>query len=160
MEWRAVEEFPNYIVSESGEVKNIHTGKTISTNLSHTGYRQISLWRDGKKYSKRLCRIVAKSFCDGYFDGSEVNHKDENILNDNANNLEWVTHIYNMNYGTRNKRVAEKLSIPVIAFTDIEEHTFKSISEAAKTVRGNTSNICACIKGKQHIAYGFKWRYA
>lgn len=41
---------------------------------------------------------VAHGWVDGYFKGAEVNHKDFNRNNYNADNLEWVTHEYNVKY--------------------------------------------------------------
>lgn len=38
------------------------------------------------------------------------NHKDENKLNNNPNNLEWCDNSYNNNYGTRNKRIAKAVT--------------------------------------------------
>ena len=38
--------------------------------------------------------------------GLYINHKDENPKNNNVDNLEWCTHKYNMNYGTRNRRIS------------------------------------------------------
>jgi len=162
MEWRAVKGFPNYVVSDTGEIKNVNTGKNIAICYSHNGYHRVTLWRDGEQYSLRLCRIVAAAFCDGYFDGAEVNHKDENIENDCASNLEWVSHIDNMNYGTRTKRAAEKLSAPIIGVntSNGEEVVFASLHEAGRMLSASCANICACLKGRQHSSYGYYWRYA
>ena len=44
---------------------------------------------------------VAHAWVNGYFDGAEVNHKDFNRENYNADNLEWVTHKENINYTVR-----------------------------------------------------------
>lgn len=41
---------------------------------------------------------VAHAWVDGYFKGAEVNHKDFNRNNYNADNLEWVTHEENIQY--------------------------------------------------------------
>ena len=41
---------------------------------------------------------VAKAWVDGYFEGAEVNHKDFDRMNYNADNLEWVTHTENVQY--------------------------------------------------------------
>lgn len=38
----------------------------------------------------------------------EINHIDENIHNNCVDNLEWCTHLYNMNYGTRTIRAIHK----------------------------------------------------
>lgn len=39
----------------------------------------------------------------------EINHKDENKHNNSVENLEWVSHEYNINFGTGNKRHSEKM---------------------------------------------------
>ena len=44
---------------------------------------------------------VAHAWVDGYFDGAEVNHKDFNKMNNNADNLEWITHEENVKYSVR-----------------------------------------------------------
>lgn len=41
---------------------------------------------------------VAYGLVEGYFDGAEVNHKDFNRKNNNASNLELVTHVENIKY--------------------------------------------------------------
>lgn len=41
---------------------------------------------------------VAHGWVEGYFEGAEVNHKDFDRNNFNADNLEWVTHSNNVKY--------------------------------------------------------------
>ena len=41
---------------------------------------------------------VAYGWVDGHFDGAEVNHKDFDRTNFCADNLEWVTHLQNVEY--------------------------------------------------------------
>lgn len=55
-------------------------------------------------------RLVAKHFIDNPYNYPEVNHKDEDKTNNHIDNLEWCTHLYNMNYG----EVKEKISSATI----------------------------------------------
>lgn len=48
---------------------------------------------------------VAYAWVDGWFEGAEVNHKDFNRMNYNADNLEWVTHGDNIRYSRDNNPV-------------------------------------------------------
>lgn len=41
---------------------------------------------------------VAHGWVDGYFEGAEINHKDFDRMNYNADNLEWLTHVDNIRY--------------------------------------------------------------
>ena len=43
-------------------------------------------------------QYVAMAWVDGYFKGAEVNHKDFNRNNFNADNLEWLSHEDNVKY--------------------------------------------------------------
>lgn len=54
--------------------------------------------------SIKIHRLVAKAFIDNPNKYEQVNHKDENKLNNNANNLEWCDLNYNINYGTSHAR--------------------------------------------------------
>jgi len=38
--------------------------------------------------------------------------------------------------------------------------TYKSVSQAARVIGGDASNIRAVLNSRQHKAYGFQWRYA
>lgn len=45
---------------------------------------------------------VAKAWVDGWFEGAEVNHKDFDRTNFNADNLEWITHRENILHSRNN----------------------------------------------------------
>lgn len=45
---------------------------------------------------------VAHGWVPGYFEGAEINHKDFDRNNYNADNLEWVTHKQNVDYSVNN----------------------------------------------------------
>lgn len=62
-------------------------------------YFIVSISDGHRNYSHfKVHRLVALHFVEGYKKGLIVNHKDENKLNNRADNLEWCTYQYNLNY--------------------------------------------------------------
>lgn len=91
-------------------------------------------------------RAVAKAFVPGYFDGAQVNHKDENKQNNRYDNLEWVTPKENANYGNRNKKCQNAANkqhgyvVEQYSTTGELVSTFPSQRAAAKSI-GATARI-------------------
>lgn len=96
--WKQVEAFPNYIISNTGVLKNTKTKKTIKPHLSNTGYYVCSMSNNGKISSSNIHTLVAKAFVDNPNPAlyTEVHHIDGDKLNNNADNLKWVTRQENL----------------------------------------------------------------
>lgn len=177
MIWRAIDGFPLYEVSDSGLVRNSRTGRILSQEITYAGYARVILMPTRKKYA--VHRLVAKAFVDGYKPELQVNHKDENKLNNYADNLEWCTAKENTNYGTaRTRTVATRKAIsgytkavksmqkanwkPVCAYDEDGNlvATYSSATEAGRKLGVDRSNISACLNGKLSKSNGFIWRFA
>ena len=173
--WKDIEGYEGrYQVSNRGNVKSLERTvwnnrgyyKTIQERIlkagkSNTGYLQVALFKDGKAKGYLVHQLVATAFCENPMRYTEVNHLDEDKTNNKVENLEWCSKSYNNNYGTRNKRIAEKKCKPVIA---IEKRTglkleFSSALEAERETGINNSNIIQCCKGKRNSCGGFYWMY-
>ena len=100
-----------YEVSNMGNVRSLHYKQPYLMNpvIDAKGYKRVSFTkRNSKKYVRcGVHRLVAQAFIPNPDNLPEINHKDEDKLNNRVDNLEWCTHMYNNNYGTRNKRVSE-----------------------------------------------------
>lgn len=83
----------------------------VKTHIHKLGYYRVTLSKNNKSKNYLLHRLVAQVFIPNPNNLPQVNHKDENKLNNNVNNLEWCTRSYNCRYGTRTKRIAEKTRI-------------------------------------------------
>lgn len=88
-EWKTVEDFPNYKVSNLGRIKNKH--KILKTYVINSGYLCIKLHNENGRKSFLVHRLVAQLFINNESNHSEVNHIDGNKDNNCASNLEWVT---------------------------------------------------------------------
>lgn len=91
-----------YKVSNIGNVAN-KKGELLKGSFNKRGDRtDRTVNIKGKVW--RVNRLVATYFIPNPLNLPQVNHKDENPLNNDASNLEWCTPIYNMRYGTRTER--------------------------------------------------------
>lgn len=93
-----------YIECINGK-KNYKYSQIIKPTKINSGYLSANLHLDnGHVYRELVHRIVAKHFLPNPNKFEEVNHKDENKLNNNVENLEWCTREYNSIYGTCQER--------------------------------------------------------
>lgn len=102
IDWRPVVGHGDYSVSNTGLVYSHKINRVAGFN-NYIGYR--SAWIDGK--SKYVHRLVAEAFIPNPDNLPCINHKDENGLNNNIDNLEWCDKAYNNRYGTSNARASE-----------------------------------------------------
>ena len=158
---RIIENYPNYTISDKGEIVNTNTNKELKGYIRKDGYVIISLSKGGKKYKCYLHRLGAETFIPNPDNLPQVNHKDENKTNNCVSNLEWITPKDNCNYGTRNERQGLGHSKPIEQY-DLDGNLIKEWDSAAQVERDlgfNHQNISKCCLGQQKTAYNYKWRY-
>ena len=169
--WKEIEGYSGkYQVSNLGRVRamwrsnqyghkidNIHYFKPV---LNRNYYRvPLSIGNKTKYFYVHI--LVANAFVPNPNGYPQVNHKDENTKNNCADNLEWCTPKYNSNYGTRNRRMGDTQSIPIIQLTKNGEivREWKSAAYAAKVLGLKASYINSVVNSKPHrnSAYNYKW---
>lgn len=99
----------------------------------------------------------------------QINHLDENSLNNDISNLETCTAKENMNWGTVKQRLSEDRkgilnnhrSIPVVAYylDDYEVEHYPSIAEAGRQLGIDYKYIIDCCKGYRVQYAGRIWQY-
>ena len=88
-----------YLASEDGEIYSKRYNKFLKPAITKDGYAQVSLvGENGKQYSYKVHRLVAKTFIDNPNNLPEVNHKDYDRLNNFVSNLEWCNHYDNIKH--------------------------------------------------------------
>lgn len=87
-------EITRWSVNEQGQVRNDETGYFLKGSILNT-YRYINFRWNGKSKNKAVHRLVAEAFLPNPNNLPVVHHKDSNRLNNNLDNLEWVTYQQN-----------------------------------------------------------------
>ena len=169
--WKDVAGYENlYKVSNLGNVISFKHKKPfiLKPIKDRKGYLRVGL----KIYNKPvklyfLHRLVAQAFIPNPNNYPIINHKDENPLNNNVENLEWCSYQYNINYGTAQERKAKAqtnrkdLSKPVLQYdkNGIFVKEYHSIQDAERKTGVHQQNICMVCKGKLKSSGGYVWRY-
>lgn len=142
------------------ELRTIHA-KILKYNTITSGYKQVALYKSGKRKCLLIHRLVAEAFIDNPHNLPQVNHKDGNKTNNNVANLEWCTAKENMVHSVEhNIRTDLK---PVDMFSKAGEYikTFNCIREAGRVLGIKHHNISMCCRGKYgyKTAGGYIWKF-
>lgn len=159
--WKVVADFPDYMVSQLGRVKNARTGRILKPYLADENYYELNLWHERKAKHVRVHRLVALSFCEGYASGLEPDHIDGDKTNNVATNLEWVTHAENGRraYALGFNRPTLRRNVRPIEIVETGE-VFESAAACARAIGGRQSTIQKLVNGICKTHLGFTYRYA
>lgn len=179
--WRDVVGYEGlYEVSNLGNVRSLFRyKKQLKWNVLGSGYASVQLFKE--KVGTRLLvhRLVAKAFLPNLDGLPVVNHKDENKLNNNVDNLEWCTQQYNLAYNDGYRKRADNtrwfydeirvrfkennpaIKLPVIQMNLSGEFIkeWPSAKDAVVALGYKSDHICECCKGKRETSNGFRWKY-
>jgi hypothetical protein len=99
-QWKVVDEFPNYEVSNFGEIRNSKFSRPNRTSLNTNGVVTTYLCKDKKQYARSLALIVAKAFLDKpeRADFTNIIHLDGNKQNCLPSNLVWRPYHFAVKY--------------------------------------------------------------
>jgi len=162
-EWRSIPGYEEiYEASNLGRIRTAEGKTTSSARFSKRVWRQrilkskqkirrggkrdeqVTLWKDGKGKMFLVSRLIALTWCDGYSDGMTVNHIDGNTLNNNAENLEWITLAENIRHGFDTGLYSHCKPCTIIS-SNGEQKSFRSMQEASKSIGRNVRYIEQCL---------------
>jgi len=186
--WRPVVGFEErYEVSNLGRVRylpnkgNHFTQKIMKTVVHRDGYIVLCLMNDnGKRYCKKMHRLVAEAFIPREIGKNIVHHKDSVKTNNYPSNLEWTTISDNTHFASRDgllcgnhyysperkKQIAqigrEKCSVPVIQVDSNGNVVtrYPSVMDASRCTGIRRATIRDICKGRRSQFNGTYWRYA
>jgi len=107
--------YENYQIGENGEVYNKKTGQEIKQSI-RTGYYSVRMINDdGNVKNVRIHRLLGGAFISNPLNKKIIDHIDRNRLNNNLENLRWVTSSEN----NTNKTVSSKNKLGIVGITDM-----------------------------------------
>lgn len=173
--WKTLNLNPNYQINEKGELFNLKTKRYLKGSLDKDGYKIYTIMMtDGIHHkSIKAHRLVAQYFLDNPEQLPEVNHKDRNKLNNNVENLEWISHNDNVEHWRKTEKFATDVPLnddrpsmlnkgkcPVGQYTleGVFIAQYESYTQAQKQTGIRSGNISLAARGKRHTAGGFIWK--
>lgn len=176
--WKTITDYPEYEVSNLGNIRSVdrefydnlgrhYFKKGQMIKLEHQnnedGYIQIMvhIWSGKKEYRLIVARLVATAFIPNPHNYSQVNHKDENSLNNNIDNLEWCTCKYNINYKDLVARRSKKKRRSIDVYDKQGEflETLSSGVEASRKYNVSRGMISQCCNQQINSAKGFYFKF-
>lgn len=109
-EWKRIEGFEDYKISDLGRVKSFKLGKEriLKPSKDTGGYLLVSFYNK-KPYTKKIHRLVALAFLPNIEKKRCINHRDFDITNNHIENLEWCTHKENIQHSVSHNRWSKVL---------------------------------------------------
>ena len=154
-----------YQVSNLGQVRSLNYKKTGKIKLlklcaNTYGYYSVTLRKNNFRKTGVVHRLVAITFIENENNLPCINHKDENKLNNNVNNLEWCDYKYNINYGTAIQRGVNKRKVKVNCY-NLSCKLVKKYNSIKDTKNDGFIPQCVyrCCRGitKTHLGYRFEY---
>lgn len=95
-EWKTIDEFPNYIISNMGRVYSKKKSRIIKPYFCPFRHNALYYYvkcvnAEGKPISRTLHKLIALAFVQNTENKPIVHHIDGNRYNNRADNLKWVT---------------------------------------------------------------------
>ncbi len=159
-----------YSVKRKAPNNGMCGGYCLKHRKWQNGYRFVALSNHGKGKQFSVHRLVAKAFVDNPNGYDEVNHKDGDKSNNNAENLEWCTRSQNNAHAVKNglRDIGKMQSVaweanrkPVIFSLEGKEIArFRSTKDAADMTGISRSSISACLNGRNRSCRGYEVKYA
>jgi hypothetical protein len=173
--WKDIDGYDGkYQISNTGRVRSFtrwKNGKDLKAGINTHGYYIVNLVKDGRKNIefKLVHRLVALHFIPNPNELPEVNHIDGNKLNNNIDNLEWVSRFDNIRHAYKHGLIPKRrgkdncLSKRIIQ-KDKKGNIIKvwdSMADINRELGYADNGISCCCNKKPHYktAYGFIWEF-
>jgi len=114
--WHTVPKFPNYEISETKLFRHKKTLRVKKFYLDDSGYLRTNVNYLGKKHKPGQHQLIGWTFVPNPFNKPELHHIDEDKLNNNKENLMWVTKEEHRAISKANEQTCHKIKRDDVVF--------------------------------------------
>lgn len=170
-EWATLPRCDDYLISQTGRILSHKRGmwNELTPYEGKNGYLYINLRIDMMTVREYIHRLVAETFIPNPENKPAVNHIDGNKLNNDVNNLEWVTYKENAIHALRTglshvpdvKILIEAIRKPIKAINidTGEEYVFRSQADAAEALGISRCHLNMALKHRCPHARRYVFEY-
>jgi hypothetical protein len=115
----------------------------------------VTLSRGGRVATYRIADLVAKEWVENKMRWLYVRHKDGDVRNNRAENLEWCPD-KEVVRGCKSKLARKVLQLDMMGGL---VGKFNSVSDASMVTGVDKSSISRCCRGSAMSAGGYRWRW-
>ena len=144
-----------YAKNKNGRVLSLLTDQINNTSVDTNGYLMTNLYKDGKRYAKRVHILVAQTFIPNPDNLPVVNHIDGDKTNPKVNNLEWCSYSENTQHAHRTGLQTKTSNKEVIRG---DGKVYPTLTAAALDNNISKSAISKVINGERKTAGGWTWQ--
>ena len=160
VEWRSVEGFPAYEVSNDGFVRNIDTGLILKAEVGHLGHLRVTLFSESGRQRHLVHRLVLLHFVGPPpSEKYECAHWDGNPANNLVSNLRWATRKGNAEDRRRHGHDLLGEKSPFAKLTDAEAVEIRKRLAGGASTRALADEFELHITQIQRIACGLNWAH-
>ena len=151
---KQIKDYLNYYIDECGNVYNDLSKNMLKGSIGENGYKYYRLSKDNHKKMFYAHRLVAEYFIPNPDNLPVVNHIDGNKLNNNVNNLEWVSYSENTKHWHENNEIVKNRPIEYYK-EDLPDEVWKSYKNYLVSSKGRVRHTIKNNILRPSIACGY-----
>jgi hypothetical protein len=152
--WAEIDGYPNYIVSNYGEVVSLRTDQRLRARPNADGYLRVALSREGVSKDHYVHQLVAKAFFGSFRNGMHVSHVNGDKENNSTHNLR----LRSGKVGTAQRDNEQEPWGQRVRIIETGQ-VFRTARECARHIGGDYGSVYACLRGRRNRHLGYTFEY-